>query len=196
MNKITLLLAFSLLFSIHLIGQKLKAELVFKDGKRLVGLGEPAHKDLIRFRKEKKAKKQFFSFAEVDTIKVYHDFVPTVFVFQRIKGRTYPEVLEVANIGKKVVFYRDDTKGFTSGTNPVGLSLPWKGTKLTHSFVRKIDENEALHLGSNDWMSKNFKKLASNYFSDCPSLVEKLQNREFKKRDIIAILDFYNNSCE
>ena len=187
-----------LLTSVNSVAQKFKAELIFKDGRTLIGLGEPAQKNLIRFRKEKKAKKEFFTFEEVDTLKVYYDFDPTIFVYQRIKGRIYPDVLELANVGKNVIFYRDNTQGymtFSNGGATNGMGT-WRTVNLTHSFVRKPNDDEATHLGSNDWMSKNFKKAASNFFSDCPQLVKKIENRELKKKNLMAIIDFYNNSCD
>ena len=192
------LLIFTVFFSLHSAAQKFKAELVFKDGRSMIGLGEPAQKNLIRFRKERKAKKEFFSFEEVDTLKVFYDFDPTIFVYQRIKGRIYPDVLELAHVGKNVIFYRDNTQGYMTFHNAGGANgmETWKVVSLTHSFVRKPDEDEATHLGSNDWMSKNFKKAASDFFSDCPRLVEKIQNRELKKKNLMAIIDFYNNVCD
>lgn len=194
-------LKFTFILTLLVVGrfeaQKLKAELVFKDGRKITGLGEPANKDLIRFKKEKKAKKEFYSFKEVDTVKVYYDFNPTIFVYQKIKGRTYPDVLEVANVGKNVIFYRDNTQGyitFSNGGVSGGMNTG-RAVNLTHSFVRKPNEEEATHLGSNDWMSKNFKKAASKFFSDCPQLITKIETREFKKKDLISIIDYYNNSC-
>jgi len=43
--------------------------------------------------------------------------------------------------------------------------------------------------------TKNFKKAASAYFKDCPSLVKKIQSRTFKKRDLEKIVSYYNNKC-
>lgn len=193
-----LIFIFILLISVNSIAQKLKAELVFKDGRTVIGLGEPAQKNLIRFRKEKKAKKEFFTFEQVDTLKVYYDFNPTIFVYQRIKGKTYPKLLELANVGKNVIVYRDNTLGFITFSNGGATNRAGTGrtVNLTHSFVRKPNDDEATHLGSNDWMSKNFKKAASSFFSDCPQLIKKIENRELKKKNLMAIIDFYNNSCE
>ena len=67
---------------------------------------------------------------------------------------------------------------------------------ISSYYVRKENETEVTHLGSTSWISKNFKKAASNYFKDCPNLVEKLQNKEYKKKDIREIIDFYNEYCK
>jgi len=198
MRDLNFISIFILLFSISSVAQKFKAELIFKNGDAIIGLGEPAQKNLIRFRKEKKAKKEFFTFEEVDTLKVYYDFNPTIFVYQRIKGRVYPNVLELADVGKNVIFYRDNTQGYMTFSNVGAMNGMGRGrtVNLTHSFVRKTNDDMATHLGSNDWISKNFKKAASNFFSDCPQLVKKIENKELKKKNLMEIIDFYNNSCD
>lgn len=41
-----------------------------------------------------------------------------------------------------------------------------------------------------------FKKDMADYLSDCPELVEKIQNKDFRKADIESIVEFYNTSCK
>lgn len=40
-----------------------------------------------------------------------------------------------------------------------------------------------------------FKKEMSKYFSDCEVLVRKINAKEFKKKDAIKIVEFYNTNC-
>ncbi len=40
-----------------------------------------------------------------------------------------------------------------------------------------------------------FRKDMMQYFNDCPALVQKIENREFRKGDIQAIVRFYNQNC-
>lgn len=40
-----------------------------------------------------------------------------------------------------------------------------------------------------------FKKDMIEYFSDCPALVEKIENKVFRKNDMAAIVTFYNTNC-
>tara|TARA_R110000744_G_scaffold361377_3_gene469116 strand:+ start:93 stop:665 length:573 start_codon:yes stop_codon:yes gene_type:complete len=181
--------------------QKTKAELIFKDGTLMKGLGEPTNVNNIRFRKERKAKKEFYSFEEVDTLKVYYDFNPTIFVIVKIKDKTVPKVLEVAHSGKNVTYFRDIEQGYSAPTRTPtgggGFFMSGGGAyNTTYSYLRKTDEKEAVYLGSSNWMTKNFKKGASDFFSDCPLLVKKIQNRDFRKKDLKEIILFYNTECD
>lgn len=181
-------------------GQKTRAELIFKDGSLLEGIAEPIHSYNIKFKKDLNAKKQYFSFDEVDTLKVYYDLEPTIYVLVKIKKGYVPKVLELARSGKNVVHYRNilpvKTLPVAIPSNDGGSFMIGGGiSRGTHSYVRKPYEEEAVHLASSNWISKNFKNTASNFFSDCPELVEKIQNGEFKKRDLKEIIDFYNTKC-
>lgn len=42
----------------------------------------------------------------------------------------------------------------------------------------------------------SFKKQASDYFSDCPELSNKILNKEYHKDDIEQIVDYYNKLCK
>jgi hypothetical protein len=41
----------------------------------------------------------------------------------------------------------------------------------------------------------NFKKDMQEYFSDCPKLAEKIENKEFRQYDLRSIVRFYNSQC-
>ena len=43
--------------------------------------------------------------------------------------------------------------------------------------------------------SISFKNDMVEYFSDCPKLSQKIDNQEFGKKDIKAIVSFYNSNC-
>jgi hypothetical protein len=44
--------------------------------------------------------------------------------------------------------------------------------------------------------SASFKRDISEYLSDCPMLVQKIENKEFKKDDIESVVRFYNADCQ
>lgn len=43
--------------------------------------------------------------------------------------------------------------------------------------------------------SLTFKKEMSQYFSECPKLVEKIQSKDYRKNDLESIVRFYNSNC-
>jgi hypothetical protein len=40
-----------------------------------------------------------------------------------------------------------------------------------------------------------FKRDMTEYFRDCPGLVHKIENKEFRKRDLELMVSFYNSNC-
>lgn len=198
--KFTIVLLCTIVCFTHLVNaQKDRAVLIFKDGTQLEGLADLKSSDKIRFRKEKRTEKQFYTFDEVDTLKVYEDFDPIVYVQVRVKDKEEPKVLELANQGKNLVYYRDILQGYMAPAMMPGGGMPMtvgRFYSLTNSYVRRPGEDEATYLGSSSWLSKNFKKAASDYFADCPHLVSKIQNRELKKKHLKEIIAYYNTKCE
>ncbi|NOU59142.1 hypothetical protein [Marinifilum caeruleilacunae] len=55
-------------------------------------------------------------------------------------------------------------------------------------YLKKDDED--LKLVANFGRNK-----MKNYFSDCPELVQKIESKEFKSKDIIQIVQYYNSHC-
>ncbi|WP_179374794.1 hypothetical protein [Winogradskyella wichelsiae] len=43
--------------------------------------------------------------------------------------------------------------------------------------------------------AKSFKKSMNKYFKDCSALLEKVENKEFSKDNLIDVLEFYNQNC-
>jgi hypothetical protein len=41
----------------------------------------------------------------------------------------------------------------------------------------------------------SFKKDMAEYFKDCPTLVKKIVDRDFRKDDLVSIVRFYNSNC-
>jgi hypothetical protein len=72
----------------------------------------------------------------------------------------------------------------SSGTATGGLI-----TVRPNDFLQKGDEPlfGAALLGS--------AKYSDKYFADCPALVEKLKDKDFRKSDTEVIVDFYNSNC-
>lgn len=42
----------------------------------------------------------------------------------------------------------------------------------------------------------SFRKEMSEYFSDCPVLAMRIENKELKRDDLLAIIAYYNSTCE
>ena len=43
--------------------------------------------------------------------------------------------------------------------------------------------------------SRKILKKALNSFKDCPALIKKIENKDFKKKGILKIVKYYNANC-
>lgn len=200
MKPIVILLFTIVLYTPWLKAQKTKAILIFKNRTHLEGLAELNYWEKIKFRKEKGDERKRYTFEEVDTLKLFEDQEPSIYVQVKIKDEGIHRILELVDQGKNLIYYRDKIERYYAPSpmpNGNMSSVPMGGSySYTNSYVRKPWENEATYLASTSWLSGNFKKTASNYFADCPALVAKIQNKEFKKRHLKEIIDYYNTKCE
>ncbi|WP_190808398.1 hypothetical protein [Flagellimonas sp. S3867] len=197
--KTTTLILLVLLTCLHsLIAQKTEATILFKNGEVLTGLAKFKGEEKIIFRKTKKSEKQVFELDLVDTLKVHQKERSITYTQVRIKDSEKPKVLEMVSTGEKATLFRKISVGYNPGVPaPGGYGTGAIPThySISSSYVRKAGEDEAVYLGNNQLFSKNFKKGATELFQDCPSLIKKIENKEYKKKDIKDIIEFYNNEC-
>lgn len=105
-------------------------------------------------------------------------------------------------IKKKNVFLKLESKGklkLFNGYGTSGILLPTVAMVGTVAGTYAFDvENYILQKHSGELKrikSLTLKKDMIEYFSDCPKLFEKIDNKEFSKQDIKAISAFYNSDC-
>jgi hypothetical protein len=201
--KIKYILILSISFLLHseiTFGQRTKARLEFKDGTILNGLGKLKGASFVKFRKDKKSKAKIYHFKDLNRVKIYNGDEITIYVYLPEKEKGTFKVLEEVVVGDIFLY-----KIVSHGTHaPMGVGFGGAGgmnmamgTSFTikNYYLRKKDDKSVTHITSTSLFSKNFKKTAAKYFEDCPSLVEKIENKEYRKRDIRAIIEFYNSKC-
>jgi len=181
-------------------GMSNKTILYFNDGKELIGFGKITTNDNINFKTENSKTKKY-DFKDLKRVKIYNGDNFTTYIKARVADKNSDIVIEEVVLGK-MNLYKKVTQGHMVGApmgGGIGGGAPMMTThyySISSYYVRKKNEIEVTHLGSTSLFSKNFKKAASEYFSDCTSLVSKIQNKEFKKRDIEEIVTYYNTSCK
>ncbi len=202
MKKASIIIA--LLFFLPMIAQKQKATLYFRDGTTQTGLAKLF--DLsnfggkIKFRKDKNSNKIIYTSLEIDKISIRENDIYVIYQYKIVENKGTIVLLELIAKGK-VTLYRDQTQGYYSSGTRMGGGFNSSGVGMGRSYsinnyyVSKDNKNVS-HLGSKGTLfSKNFKKSASEYFKDCSELVNKIQSKEFKKRNIVDIVEFYNENC-
>ncbi len=101
----------------------------------------------------------------------------------------------------KLTLYKETQYNYNSGGFGMGAAGGMTfgvggGYKTTQYFLLKEGEKEAVNFGKKGGLvTKNFKKVVQESLEECPSLVEKVESGEFKRRDIVEMVEFYNENC-
>ena len=199
LNKYSLLflLFLSIIFTAH--SQKQKCTIYFDDNTSITGLGKIKGDNFIKFKLNDEAKSTDYDPMIIDRIVIENDGVSQVYKYKKQKDGS-PFWLKVITEGK-VSLYKNEYSGHNFGptmsNNGInGFSgMNMVSNSVTIYYIAHGEEFEVSVITSLGSLSKNFKKTASEYFKDCPVLVEKISNKEYKKDDIYDVVKFYNSKC-
>lgn len=153
--------------------------------KGMAGLGSKTNK--VFYKKTKKGKKKkykkedFSSFTVTKNDKKIEKYATVYTSKKRI------QLLKILVEGK-VTIYETISYGHTGPGNN-GYSYQY-----TNMYIKRQHEK----IASNEFFAnvfKSFKKTAKKYFSDCPELVRKIENNDFKKTSLIGMVKYYNAKC-
>lgn len=186
------------MFMVGLNAQKTPGTLVFKDGSSKKGFVRLFGSEKVKFKATKKDKAVKYHFSDLDHAKIYIRDEPSIYKYIPVLGTEESLVLEEIVKGK-VSLFNLISQGYSAPVGGMGGAAPMftgASYSIKNLYVLKEGEKEATHLGSNHLFSKNFKSAASAYFKDCATLVSKIQNKDFKKKEIKAIVEYYNTQCE
>lgn len=173
--------------------QTQEATIHFNDGTSIFGYGEIKNNWKIKFRTSKDIKADVWTDYMVSGI-TFHGFDADVeyrYMYEE-EDQRYPLLLEVLTEGE-VTLYADVFSAtifmpFIASGNVISIStveLP-KSTKL---YVNR----KSAFIISN--LNGSFKRKVRAYFSDCPVLLEKVNNNEFGRQHIIELVNYYNDFC-
>lgn len=186
-----------LLVTFFSFSQNQKATLFFKDGTHQSGYAKIIGSDEIKFKKDKKAKKEIYNSDTIEALYILENDKNVVYHYKKVKNKKNLKLLELLEKGI-LTLYRDLNQGYTAGFAAGGVGGFGGGGRhysISSYYVSKDENSEVYHLGSTDLFSKNFKKAATDYFKDCPSLVSLIEARKLKKKDIVEIVQYYNKNC-
>lgn len=200
-----LLFTLTLLITLSSFSQNQKATLFFRDGTSLEGLARITNfGDKIKFKKDKNSEKIIYNSQKVDKIVIRENDEDVTYQYKIIKNRKTPLLLEPLKEGK-VTLYRDLKQGYSPGMQMGGYGVGGMGMNfgggrsysISSYYVSKDNGNIVIHLGDKGTIfTKNFKKAASEYFKGCSELVKKIQSKEYRKRDVVEIVEYYNENCD
>lgn len=184
-----------------------RGELILENGETLYGqikLPTVSKKMLnnggnekVKFRRDRKGKTQKFDKTEVDQI-IFRQGDTQVAHFEYVPISNNKEsIFQVITRGHVSLYVR---KVSVSTTSPNYRSkknediLPYWNYSYNETdeyYVKREREDIATPLITAAILS-SFKKKATKYFSDCPDLIYKLENKILIKDDIKAVVEEYN----
>ena len=88
-----------------------------------------------------------------------------------------------------LTLYEYAFRSITSATNATGNVSALDAVKYKYVLQHTIEPLKKIK-------DLNFRKDMEEYLSDCPEVVELIHNRDLRKKDIQAIVEFYNSNCK
>lgn len=161
----------------------------FNDSTSIEGLGY-IKKDKVYFKLEDKEKFSEWNFESIYRIDFY-GFENNVRSFEYIYSDTFKKfhLMEILVEGEVNLYTFEKNiiivPGFGSG-NTIGALYK---SKLTEYFVKHKKDKTATNI------LFGFKKKIPRFFSDCPDIIEMVEDKTFTKDDIDLIVKYYNDNC-
>ena len=190
MKKIILLIfLLSSLFSSAQVrvSLKLKNNLEIKDSIKQIG------EILISLKTDKK-----YKLNDVSEIKIYEKKKSKHYYILDVKTHKRSKRVQ-KGLGTKVFSNRNIELYFISfGFNIKNINYQRKFyDSNTEVFIKRKNSKYTYNIGCIDGVGcKNIKKRIYDFFSDCPSLIEKVKKNQINERNIKKIIDYYIESCK
>ncbi|MDH3323469.1 MAG: hypothetical protein OEM04_10795 [Flavobacteriaceae bacterium] len=197
--KNTILFTLFLLIFSDVIAQN-TISLTLKDGSVINGIGRFSGIEKILLRKTENSEKEIYDYKTVKKMTMYFDsdgseenYEYKVIEASGISGDI--KLLEIILTGN-VNLYRDVTIGTsTYMSNGFGGGFGVTGSSKTTYYISNTGSDIATDLRMGNTYSKRFKKIAIKYFKSCPDLLEKINNKYFKRNGIGSVVKYYNENC-
>lgn len=194
MKKILLLVL--LLFSAFSFAQKfnkfVQADIDFKDGTKKSGyVVINTMNDKIIFKQSEHDEAVRLSGKEVDGLVLIHAGDSLTLRYKQANDRRAPRLLYALvdndNASLYISSYRQEFYGGEAGLFITQL-------ENTYYYFVKNRSERAYYIGDKELTSRKLiGKFAKKHLSDCPDLVKRAKNKEFKIRDIVTVIKLYNN---
>lgn len=184
---------FLFIFSIYNCDAQMNPILItFKNGEKLNGIGK-IKSSTIKFKIDENAKAQEFDFSKLKTVEIEFPYEgKSIYDFYQTDISDKFIAVQKIVSGSKVELYVTSFNYKASGAGGISFNQ-----SVIHYYVKKTNEEWLTDLGEYIPLSNDLKGKVKSYFSDCISLIEKLEKREFKIRDGLEdIVNFYNKNCE
>lgn len=181
-KALTLLLIFSFFFA---NAQYNNGTLFLKDSTSLRGLIKIKTFGGIKFKSDNDSESIDYDYNKVDGF----DLNGKSYRYVKNTNEITPRLLN-ENIKGKISLYSNEVynPGHTIPNGFAGGGMSFGGGSSTIYFIKINDE--LTRIGA------KFKNKHLELFSSCPSLTQKIENKEFKKREVYEIVSYFNDNCD
>ena len=171
-----------------------KANLILRSGDTLSGIARINTQEEIIFKKKEKDEKIVYNYKTVSKVILEIDGDEIEYIYKIIIGRRVNGIMLLEPYGvfgkNKLNLFVDISSGSYNMNGFQGNT-----TKTTY-FIGENNNTGLTHLGIGNTYSKKFKKISKDYFKSCPDLLEKINNKYFKRYGIRSIMEYYDQNCE
>ena len=159
-------------------------------------------KEKVRFRPNKKAKKQKFVANDVSEI-IFHTeeagdvkFVPVTLRDKQKNAVFMQELTKNGNVKlyARTVYYQSSMPmyGASGGGAPMITHYHYTYGNLNEFWVDKAGDDQMHNIVNGTIRFKSYKNRLLEVFGDCPDLVSSLEEKEYEREDLPALVDAYN----
>lgn len=207
MKKILLLLL--LVTYSNTNAQRIKTILYLKAGDSISGYSKGIDDSFIKFGKEKKSKYILRDIEGIDKVILYDKEGKKEYhhIYVKKKKKVIELFAKLISKGEinHYIYSRNIRADFTINKHlnkendffnfPRNNNTDYESSVF---YLKKKKDKYTTYISDVDYSifgEKIFRKNAISFFRDCPKLVKGIKAKEFKKSDIIEIIEFYNTAC-
>jgi len=190
----TLIVLLFVTLAATVFGQAREATILFNDSTSVKGFAE-IKKEKIYFKASPDSEVTEWSFdmAYGLVFSGYGYSEKYVYVYPGKKAKKPILMLVVeenfVSLYKKISFTAETVYPMNWPLQNPGQNATIKHYDSTVYYAQRKNETTATDITS------NFKTDAAIYFTDCEALVAKIKKKEFKKEDVLDVVDYYNDYC-
>jgi len=199
-----------LLITTTINAQKIKTEIHYKNGDSTIGYSKGIKYSFIKFSADKKEKYIKKDIKNIDKVILYYKEGKEEYHHIAVKKKKKVDnfFARLVSSGKinHYIYSSNFINSFTSfqkinlgnGTT-INRTIQSNNNRSINLFYLKRKGDKYTTYMSDVYYSvfgeKIFTKNAINFFKNCDELVQKIKSKEFRKSDIIEIIEFYNEHC-
>ncbi|PCE65836.1 hypothetical protein [Sediminicola luteus] len=200
MKRIVALLIGVVFTQLNINAQNREARLYLKNGDTIQGFAKILSSEKVKFKHNLKGKKVIYDSNSLIKLELENNERKS---FTTYSYKQYPQgikavFMEPIVLGRMCLYLQKiSVSGGSIFTNNQSAGTLGMDAKILYKYYVCRDDSfmvfEITNHGS--VFNGNFVKKAKEHFNDCPTLIEKIESKEFKRGDIGDVVRYYNETC-